>query len=531
MDNKNFLLGDIDNFNALDSISRTRPDFSIFCLNAQRICDRGKFERFSTYVDSFVNKPLLLGITETWFLNSETGELKDSRLLIRLYELDNYKSTFSSRAVHTGGIALYVRDDVTFETIKKSNGSVSFIHGSMTHINDGTEEMIYVTLFYMPREADYEELISILEDLFISIPRGMRHILIGDFNIDISRSSKASLAYIDILTSFGYMVTNDKITRPASNSIIDHIVTNFSGVVNYTITNEISDHNGILTTTDLTVMHCERQETLTHKKLVDLRQLRDQLRTNLSDLSIFNGLGADDALTKLVHKLNEAIDTSLRTINTCKYKTGTKAWIDPEIIKLSQQKKHLLRKLRLRPFDHLLTIRLKELNHVIASKKRNAKSRYIRENFVRGVSDSKTCWKALNNVLGRSAKNVVPDRLLINGTRVVSGAQSIAEELNRAFVGCDLSTPQITQSFAQVNPPWNNASMMLMDAFDEEIESLMLKLHVNKSTGFDGISNYVLKNCADILSKPLTLCINLALMEGIRYLSRFSESCKGDTNF
>lgn len=514
MNNKNFQLRDIDNFNVLQSIARGQHDFSVFNLNVQRICDRKKFQNFSSYIDLFANKPLLMGITETWFLRGETGEVEDIRLPIRLYGLEGYKSTFSSRAVHTGGIALYVRDDIAFETISKSNGDVSFIHGAATLTNNGVEERVYVTHVYMPRVSDYENLLRILEVLFISVPRGMRHILMGDFNIDVTKSHKESLAYLDLLTSYGYSVTNEKITRPRTNSIIDHFVTNFSGVTNYTIANDLSDHNGILSTVDLTFSSRENQTTTNQKSFVNLRQLQDSLRSSFADLSIFNGIGADDALSRLIQILNKAVESSSRVSNPCKYKSGSKAWIDPEIIRLSKQKRQLLRRLKDRPYDTQLKMRLKELNHDIAYKKRLAKSKYIREQFVRGVSDSKTCWKALNRVLGRSVNNVVPDRLVINGTRVVSGAQSVAEELNRAFVGCDLSVPQISQSFAQTDPPWCNASMMLIDVYDVEVESLLNKLNVHKSTGYDGISTYVLKNCAGVLAKPLALCINKVLEEG-----------------
>lgn len=61
----NFNVNNIDNLNILRSLTRTQERMSFFCLNVQRICKRGKFSRFASYVDSFLIRPLVVGVTET----------------------------------------------------------------------------------------------------------------------------------------------------------------------------------------------------------------------------------------------------------------------------------------------------------------------------------------------------------------------------------------------------------------------------------------------------------------------------------
>ena len=55
-----------------------------------------------------------------------------------------------------------------------------------------------------------------------------------------------------------------------------------------------------------------------------------------------------------------------------------------------------------------------------------------------------------------------------------------------------------------------------MNQIDEKRVSMVIKRLKNKfSYGLDGISNFLIKNCSEVLSKPLTLIINQTLTSGI----------------
>lgn len=54
--------------------------------------------------------------------------------------------------------------------------------------------------------------------------------------------------YYELLSSYSMTVINDYTTRPASQSVIDHIVSNIHedfNIENNTIENDIADHNAI----------------------------------------------------------------------------------------------------------------------------------------------------------------------------------------------------------------------------------------------------------------------------------------------
>lgn len=79
-------------------------------------------------------------------------------------------------------------------------------------------------------------------------------LLLGDININTRNLPKdhpnsMPCKYSNLLSSFGFEVTNDRITRPVSGTIIDHVVSNFSydySITNSTIENNLSDHNIII---------------------------------------------------------------------------------------------------------------------------------------------------------------------------------------------------------------------------------------------------------------------------------------------
>ena len=215
-------------------------------LNVQRSCSLEKFNRLAAYVFSLSKKPLVLGFTETWFTSSETGELHGSKKAVRLYELEGYQSCFCSRVTRSAGVAVYIADGFGFEVLRKSDGEVSFvqvrINGRRGHYGD-----LYVTIMYMPRFGSYHEYFKLLEDLFLTTPFNCRHVIMGDFNIDVSRNTVVVREYRDLIESYGYELVNRSVTRSASSSVIDHVMTNRAGNTVYTVQNDISDHNGLFT--------------------------------------------------------------------------------------------------------------------------------------------------------------------------------------------------------------------------------------------------------------------------------------------
>lgn len=512
----NFSVNSVDNLNILRSLTRTQEKVSLFCWNAQRICNRGKFDRFASLLDSFLNRPPVVGVTETWFTSQETGEDDSGRKAIRLYELDGYQSLFCSRSYRSAGVALYLRDNINYELIERDNGCVSYIH-VRTKLNCGAgDEDIYLTIIYMPAVGDYLKLLEILEQIFIKIPKGFRHVIMGDLNIDIGKDNLITRLYIDLLHSYGYEISNNRTTRPVSNTIIDHVIVNFDDVVNYTVRNELSDHNVLLSALPFTAVDGTTDQESRTKRRIDLNLLRHKLQISFSDLSVYYDLDCNDALNKLMETLSANVESSTRVTVQPRFKRESKPWINSDIIRLSRKKKQLLKKLKQKPGDPELINRLHDLTRKITVKKRQLRQTYVQQKFCDGFSDSKKCWEGLNNVLGRGRKNDKPIKIIRNHDgHVLTDSTEVAEELNNFFTDTSNFQDVPTNTSNTFHQSHSSSSLFLWPTDEHEVFKLLSQLDVKKSTGPDGISNFVLKNCAFDLCKVLAVCINKTLSSGI----------------
>lgn len=191
----------------------------------------------------------------------------------------------------------------------------------------------------MPKVSDYLELLSLLERLFCLIPRGSRHILMGDFNIDALGVSSVSDAYRDLLCSYAYFVANDKVTRPMSRTVIDHFVVNFDDGTVYTINNDLSDHNGILLALPENLVE-EEDSTELKRSFIDLYKLREELRHEFTDLSVFDEDDADQSVERVVKVLTDAVRHNSREVKVMKLKHDSKPWINAAFLRLVAQKKN-----------------------------------------------------------------------------------------------------------------------------------------------------------------------------------------------
>lgn len=350
--NFNFKCTDANNFNTFAKILNCTNRPSFFHLNAQRVPNLSKFDALAEYLASLAQKPEVLSIVETWFLPDETGESSNSRNPISMFTMHGYKGIFSSRdcvfgirgqTVRSGGIAVYVRDDIPFNVIEKSNGCVSYIHIEL--FPTGLKQKVFFTSIYMPKVTDYLSLFETLERLFLNVA-GRDHLIMGDLNIDKLLDGTIQRDYDSLLRSFGYEISNDNVTRPASSSIIDHAICNFTGTSIATVeTDDLSDHNALLVFAPERLCRNDKSTASIPKttKVINYARLKQLLEA--LDSSYFYSLHPDDAMSELVQKVTSFVQqsTTLKKVS-CKDVT-LRPWLKNSfLLRLCRRKKSLLRK-------------------------------------------------------------------------------------------------------------------------------------------------------------------------------------------
>ena len=146
---------------------------------------------------------------------------------------------------------------------------------------------------------------------------------------------------------------------------------------------------------------------------------------------------------------------------------------------------------------------------------------YYTNKCIEFKSDSKKLWSIINKLVKKSnEKSSVIDSLTIDNIRVFE-SQQIADELAEYFasIGSTLSrkigkpNKGIIEYLSRMKI--NEKSMFFMPTDVTEIKDIIQKLPNKGSSGYDGISNKLIKCLLNNLTEPLIYVCNKSLQEGI----------------
>ena len=148
--------------------------------------------------------------------------------------------------------------------------------------------------------------------------------------------------------------------------------------------------------------------------------------------------------------------------------------------------------------------------------KRNAIKR-VEQKLVNKLSqdhlDVKTFWKLSKNILGCKSDRSIPP-LYENG-QIISDDLSKATLFNNYFASISSFTENVIIPDLPNFKYLTDTRLDRITTNENEVESLLRRINTNKSSGPDGIGNWVLKHCAKSLSFPYSKLFNKSLETGI----------------
>lgn len=153
-----------------------------------------------------------------------TKEFNDSELKIDGYQLIRCDS--NSR--HTGGTAIYIKDEFKFKILHNEQKSKTWILS--INVSDSLIDGCFSVIYKSPKEKINDFLAIIDEFCENKIEEGNKNIIVGDMNIDVSRNSKNVKRYLkEIETHNVKQIVIDYTRIDVKNNtktIIDHIYIN-----------------------------------------------------------------------------------------------------------------------------------------------------------------------------------------------------------------------------------------------------------------------------------------------------------------
>ena len=185
-----------------------------FFLNFQSI--RAHHDQLSVLIETFDNKPALIGLTETWLSDNDP---------IGIYNLEGYYNIVCANRVNArvGGVAAFIKTGLNYSYFKLPV-SLEHIAIKMCFVNHTT---LNVCIIYCPPILKLELFLNLFDDLLLELKALSGEILLmGDLNVDIIGNRRNFFDYKNLLLSFDLEVQNIEPTRvsKSSSTCIDHII-------------------------------------------------------------------------------------------------------------------------------------------------------------------------------------------------------------------------------------------------------------------------------------------------------------------
>ena len=234
----------------------------------------------------------------------------------------------------------------------------------------------------------------------------------------------------------------------------------------------------------------------------------------------------NDNYNELINIITECKDTFLpcRTVKFNKKKHKVSPWISAGIIRSINFRDKLYKELKLCP--HISTEyntkknNLKVFNSILKKIIRNAKKMYYESQFEKHKNDTRKTWGLINTILNKK-KTVkeLPEFFKIRN-RQITNKQEIAQEFNHFFanIGEELADKiqgPPNRSFKDFLKQNIECKFNFQPITSNDVLISISKLPSKTSSGYDNLSNKVLKHIKNLVCEPLALIINQSFKTGI----------------
>lgn len=438
-------------------------------------------------------------ISETW--------LKPS-LLSTCYSIPGYVLLRNDRiGAQGGGVAIYLRADVTYKIVCCSSGVYS---GSPEYlfvevVFSGIKHLVGVV--YCPPTINYfTKLEAILEE---TASQYSHHVVMGDFNtclinktpVYASRASK--LSYIISANNLSILPTGPTHHLPSSSSLLDLIITSRPDLATYGQLPAASfSHH------DLLFLSYKSKPPKYHPTTISLRNFSlidlDKLRSEAASIDWSALYTVDDIDTKVQTLTREVLELYDRhaPVHIVKLRRPPAPWINDEI-------RHAMRK-RDKAYRRYRKNRCEECSaqYRVARNRcnqlcRTAKRRYFHKS-IKDNSPSQN-WRFLKSVgFGKSHSNV-------------SNFNNITpDQLNTFFSSVPaLSHMTKTSVLADLNDlPIREGETFTFGSVSIENTAKAIRSITSKAVGTDAVGRAMIIPILDTLLPPVTHIINFSLSTG-----------------
>jgi len=394
-----------------------------------------------------------------------------------------------------GGTVIFGRSNILMKTVNSP-----FLEGIIetTGVKIGAVTFVNV---YRPPSGNKDTFVDLLTQ-YLDTLRGQKIIIGGDFNLN---ALGGNFWLNNICNLYGLEVKINSITRIESQTCIDNYLTNTTGVFN--VSNiAIADHQAIIAKIDLTEKLAEKDTRFKYRIMKEDNWL--SFKQGINSIQILDS-DSNSQWNKLLEDVKSVVEHSFP------FKTAKQKYLftmSQGLLKSRDKKNKLLRQYKAGQIDKKIYT---DYNKIYRKLIKNEQSNKFREKLGEAGTNGKLKWKVIKQGLLLEPEKTRIDEICINGI-FQKTEESIAKAFKDHFETCAINLteglPQGVDTSVSMpqGVPWS-----FKPTNEVELRKIILKMKNKNSSGFDGLSNRMLKREPHLFSRLLTPLINRSLEEGV----------------
>ena len=460
----------------------------------------------------------VIAISETWLSGNNFFS----------FPIPGYNFISSHRQTRGGGVGMYIKSAINFQTVEKWSTCCDNSHESLCIKLPLTgHKCAMVMCAYRAPSYNPETFIDEFLSPFLQENNRCNLIICGDLNLNLlDKKNKAANNCVELIESFGLTHLINLPTRITKDtaSLLDNIFTNMlsSQPTAKILIEDISDHLPVLAL--FPQYSCQTNV----KPLVDRYLLNDHTlatffhKLQSENLDALYSADLNLYYNNLIMKIQKTARDCFTPAQKTRHFTLKIPWLTEELVLASRWKNALYKKYQA---DHNPESfeNYKRFRNCLNSELRSARKTYIANQLFKHKSNTRKIWQILNSLLTNKSKRANEVTCLLNadGTTITNQV-AIANNLNNYFasVGSKISlmfTPQIVNANEYKkylsNPPQD--SFALPPCTEYDIKKAYESLKSSSSFDTDDLNKKMFDRILDLIITPITNIINMSFQSGV----------------
>lgn len=508
------IVGSVSNelaFESLETLNTELGKFNSVILNVNIRSLNANISLLETYICGLSVQPMVIVCTETFNIRNP-----------KLYSIDGYHIYHNNGSINKNdGTVIYVKSDIEHSVeIFTEDNMIKILN---CNIKIGNNMSFSISAVYRCHDLSELKLIDAIKKIMTRNDNSQvkNHFIVGDFNIDILKTSDFSEKLLNNFFDSGYLPLFGSVTRPNDISEINEgtCIDNMfvkSDLEVFALRHAqlpIADHCPLFCAFNCNGLLTNETNNKIHKMVNYSRLLQIASEINWNSYSFIND--PNEAIDNLINDIHYCIGKATFTVNFAK-KKFRKPWITSGILISIKQKELLYNMWKKNKQSAVLKSEYKTYERVLRNVIKTARNEYETSRAKKSSKDTKTLWAYINEKMGKKAKKCIIENIVVEN-KTVTDQVCMANEFNKFFINIGKkladnlkNKPMVTTDSSKRNE--KSVYFRYTDA--DEVDKVISELKDRKG-GCDNIHSNILKKISCCIRTALAFIINRCIYLGI----------------